>query len=81
MKTYAFKVVVEPDGNRWHARCPALEQYGAATWGHTREEAHQHIHEVVALVIEELREDGVPIPQTPDEEVAVFEDERVAVTV
>ena len=81
MKTYAFKVVVEPDGDRWHARCPALEQYGAATWGYTREEAYQHIQEVVEMVVEELQEDGVPIPQSPNEEVAVFEDERVAVTV
>ena len=81
MKTYAFKVIVEPDGDRWHAYCPALAQYGAATWGYTREEAFQHIQEVVEMVVEELQEDGVPIPQSPNEQVAVFEDARVAVTV
>ena len=64
MKTYAFKVVVEPDGDRWHARCPALEKYGAATWGYTREEAYQHIQEVVEMVVAELQEDGVPISQS-----------------
>ena len=60
MKTYTFKVVVEPDGDRWHAYCPALEQYGAATWGYTEEEALRHIQEVVQMVVDELREDGVP---------------------
>ena len=73
MKTCAFKVVVEPDGERWHAYCPALKQYGTATWGHTREEALQHIQEVVEMVVEELQEDGVPILQSRGEQVAVFE--------
>ena len=26
MKTYTFKVIVEPDEKRWHAYCPLLEQ-------------------------------------------------------
>jgi predicted RNase H-like HicB family nuclease len=65
MKTYTFKVVVEPDEDRWHAYCPALEQYGAATWGNTRDEALKHIQEVVQMVIEELAEDGIPIPEGP----------------
>ena len=65
MKTYTFKVVVEPDEHRWHAYCAALQSYGAATWGHTYEEAYQHIQEVVAMITEELIEDGIPIPETP----------------
>jgi predicted RNase H-like HicB family nuclease len=81
MKTYTFKVVVEPDEDRWHAHCPALEQYGAATWGNTREEALKHIQEVVQMVIEELAEDGIPIPEGPRSDVQVFQDTRVAVTV
>jgi hypothetical protein len=24
MKTYNFRIVVKPDGERWHAYCPAL---------------------------------------------------------
>jgi hypothetical protein len=24
MKTYNFRIVVEPDGEHWHAYCPAL---------------------------------------------------------
>jgi len=65
MKTYTFKVVAEPDEDRWHAYCPALEQYGATTWGNSHEEALKHIQEVVQMVIEELAEDGIPIPEGP----------------
>ena len=39
MKTYTFKVVVEPDDGRWHAFCPALKRYGATTWGETEDES------------------------------------------
>ena len=60
MKLLPFDVVVEPDGDRWHAYCLALEQYGAATRGYTEEEALRHIQEVVQIVVDELREDGVP---------------------
>ena len=82
MKTYAFnKVVVEPDEDRWVAYCPTLKKYGAATWGYTKAEALQHIHEVVEMVVEELIEDGILIPETPQEDVAVFSDSRVAVTI
>ena len=65
MKTYTFKVIVEPDEDRWFAYCPALQEYGAATWGYTREEALKHINEVVQMVISELREDQIAIPTSP----------------
>jgi predicted RNase H-like HicB family nuclease len=81
IKTYTFKVVVEPDDDRWHAYCPALEQYGAATWGNTKEEALKHIQEVVRMVVEELLEDGIAPPEGPEEEVVVFPESRVAVTI
>jgi len=81
MRTYTFKVVVEADDGRWHAYCPALEQYGAATWGDTEEEAFRHIREVVQLVVDGLREDGIPIPEGPEGDVEVCQDTRVAVTV
>jgi predicted RNase H-like HicB family nuclease len=81
MKTYIFKVVVEPDDDRWHAYCPALEQYGAATWGNTREEALRHIQEVVNMVVDELLEDGIVIPEGPQEEVVILPESRVAVAV
>lgn len=43
MSTYTFKIVVEPDEERWRAYSPALEALGAAAWGYTREEALQNI--------------------------------------
>ncbi|MBI3089138.1 MAG: hypothetical protein HYY96_00605 [Candidatus Tectomicrobia bacterium] len=80
MKTYTFKVVLESDGEGWHVRCPALDHYGAATWGETKEQALDHIQEVIELILEELREEGLPIPDGQAEEVAVSEEPSVTVT-
>jgi predicted RNase H-like HicB family nuclease len=81
MKTYTFKVVVEPDEERWHAYCPALKGKGGATWGHTREEALKHINEVVQLVVESMIEHGERLPDESTEEVQVTVDPRVTVNV
>jgi predicted RNase H-like HicB family nuclease len=62
MKSYLLRVVVEPDEDVWRAYVPALEAQGAATWGHTRDEALRNIQEVTQLVVEELLEDGQPLP-------------------
>ena len=77
MKTYVFKVVVEPDEDVWAAHCPALKHLGAATWGHTREEALKHIDEVVHIIVAELVEDGESVP----EDVQVTQEALVSVTV
>ena len=81
MKTYEFRVVVEPDEDRWVAYCPALVKQGAATWGYTREEASKNIKEVLEMVIEDLLELGIPIPEPPPEEASALPEERLAVTV
>jgi predicted RNase H-like HicB family nuclease len=75
--TYTFKVVVEPDEDRWRAYCPALEAQGAATWGCTRDEAHTHIREVLEMIVSELVEEGKPIPAA----ATISEEPLVAVTV
>jgi predicted RNase H-like HicB family nuclease len=75
--TYTFKVVVEPDEDRWRAYCPALEDQGAATWGYTRDEALQHIREVLEMIVAEFIEEGKPVPGN----VAVSDEPLVAVTV
>jgi predicted RNase H-like HicB family nuclease len=62
MTTYTFKVVVEPDEVRWRAYVPALEAQGASTWGYTREEALEHIREVLEMLVAELAEEGKPVP-------------------
>ena len=77
MTTYTFKIVVEPDEDRWRAYCPLLEAQGAATWGYTRDEALQNIREVLEMIVAELVEEGKPVPVG----VAVSEEPLVAVTV
>lgn len=77
MKTYVFRVVIEPDEDKWHARVPDLENRGAATWGTTREDALRNIQEVARVVIEEMLEDGEPIPKG----VLVRDEPLVSVTV
>jgi len=62
VKSYVFRVVLEPDEDAWRAHIPELEAKGAATWGHTKEEALRNIHEVAQMVIEALLEDGEPLP-------------------
>ena len=90
MKTYTFKVVVEPDedavGNpAWHAYCPALESVGAATSGRTRDEALKNINEVVRMIVEESLEEGRPLPEGSTDDVqgadVSKETPRIAVTV
>ena len=90
MKTYSFKVVVEPDedaqGNSaWFAHIPALESIGAATSGRTKEEALRRINEVVRMSVQEFIEDGKALPEGPLDSVEVVEvsqqEPRIAVTV
>ena len=81
MKTYLFRVVVEPDEDRWVAHCPALEKYGGATWGYTAEEAMKNIQEVLQMVLEDMAELNEPIPEGPEGEIFVSPEPRVAVTI
>ena len=79
MKTYVFRVIVEPDEDRWAAVCPVLEKQGAATWGDTREEALKNIQEVLQMTLESMASHGESVPEEP-QEVQVFPEDRVAVT-
>jgi predicted RNase H-like HicB family nuclease len=81
MKTYSFRIVVEPDGERWHAYCPALVRQGGASWGYSREEALRNIQEVVQMVVESLLEHGEAVPEEPGDQVRVFAEPQVAVNV
>ena len=76
--SYVFRVVLEPDGDAWwFVHVPALSKLGGATQGRTREEALARINEVIELILEELIEEGEPIP----EDVQVSQDPLVAVTI
>jgi predicted RNase H-like HicB family nuclease len=81
MKTYSFRIVVEPDGERWHAYCPARGRPGGASWGYSREEALRNIQEVVQMVVESLLEHGEAVPEEPGDQVRVFAEPQVAVNV
>jgi predicted RNase H-like HicB family nuclease len=65
MKTYIFKVFIEEDPKddrmAYHAYCPALK--GCHTWGYSYEEALKNIKEAVDLYVEDLKENGEPIPE------------------
>lgn len=76
-KSYIFRIVLEQDEDVWRAYIPELESKGAATWGATREEALRNMQEVAQLVIEELLEQGEPIPKG----VSISDEPVVAVTV
>ena len=76
-KSYVFPVVLEEDDGSWRAYVPELESKGAATWGHTREEALENIQEVLQMMIEEMLEDGESVPKT----AAVYDQPVVAVNV
>ena len=62
MKTYRFRVVIEPDEDQWIAYCPTLVRQGAATWGDTREEALKNIREVLQMTLESMIFHGETIP-------------------
>ena len=80
LRTYTFTVVVEPADEMWHAYCPTLLAYGAATWGATREEVLGHIREMAGMIVERLAEEGASVPVAPaDQEPAAGE--RIVVTV
>ena len=77
LTTYTFKVVIEPDEERWRAFVPSLEHLGAATWGYSREEALQNIREVLEMVVAELVEAGKALPG----EVQVSEEPLISITI
>jgi predicted RNase H-like HicB family nuclease len=79
--TYSFKVIVEPDGDRWHAYCPALVASGAATWGYTRAEALRNIQDVVRMVVDSILEHGEALPSEPSDQVQIMSEPQVAVIV
>ena len=67
LENYAFNVVVEDDTYEdgravFRAYCPDLESIGASTSGDTKEEAVRNIQEVLRMIVEELSEEGKPIP-------------------
>ena len=64
MKSYLFKVELEPDEEGWRAFYPPLEEIGASTWGETQEEALKNIQELLTMMLEQFEQEGQSIPAT-----------------
>lgn len=79
MKTYVFKVDLEPDEEGWRAFYLPWENIGASTWGKTKEEAIKNIQEVLSMIIEEFIKEGKEI--TTKEGMTVSEETLVPVNV
>ena len=87
MKSYIFKVVFErdkwpdePEENAiWRASIPVLP--AAHAWGNTQEEAFANLKNAVDLIIEDLVEEGKPIPTEPAPQVQVSQEPLLTVTI
>jgi predicted RNase H-like HicB family nuclease len=79
VKSYVFRVELEPDEDGWRAFYPPLEGIGASTWGKTQEEALKNIQEVLSMILEEFAEEGKAVPET--EQMTVSEGALVSVNV
>ena len=78
MKTYVFRIELEPDEEGWRAFYPPLEEFGASTWGESQEAALNHIQEVLTMIVEERIEAKEPIQE--QESVTAPEGPLVSVT-
>ncbi len=77
MTTYVFKATVEEEEDgRWSAWIDALP--GCATWGYTREEALEALHEGTEIFVESMLDRGL---QVPVEEIEGPDGTTVSVTV
>jgi antitoxin HicB len=65
MKTYAFRVIIEPDEkNTFHGFVPSLP--GCHTWGESIENTRDNLREAIRCHIQGLRKDGERIPHEDD---------------
>ena len=81
MKTYNFRVVIEPDEDRWIAYSPILEHVGGATWGYTKEEARANIYDVLKMTVASMIAHGEPIPEVPVRNSDVTEESQITITI
>lgn len=70
--TLMIGICVEPDGDRFHAYCPALK--GVHVDGETEEEAFDNAKTATYLYIKSLIKHGEPIPIQPIRDEESFRD-------
>ena len=69
-KKYRFLIVIEKAETNYAAYSPDLP--GCVATGKTRKEAEEQMHEAIAFHIEDMKEDGLPIPQASSSASWVF---------
>jgi predicted RNase H-like HicB family nuclease len=68
MKTYTYRIIIEPDENKTHhAYVPALP--GCHTWGESIEIARKNIKDAIDAYLRSLIADGEKIPEDKGIEV------------
>jgi len=60
MKSYTYRVIIEPDGKSFHGYVPALS--GCHTYGKTIAETKKNLREAIELYLESLVADKQAIP-------------------
>jgi len=61
MKTYTFRVIIEPDENdTFHGFAPVLP--GCHTFGTTIEETRENLKDAIKAYVLSLLDDGEPVP-------------------
>lgn len=61
MKNYTYRVIIEPDGDSFHAYVPALT--GCHTFGASIVEAKTNIREAISVYLASLIDDKQAIPE------------------
>jgi predicted RNase H-like HicB family nuclease len=57
---YTFRVIIEPDGKKFHGYVPSLP--GCHTFGETIEITKLHLREAIQVYVESVMKEGHPIP-------------------
>lgn len=61
MKTYTYRIVIEPDGKGYHGFAPLLR--GVHTSGKTIEETRENLQDAIQCHLEGLLKDHIAPPQ------------------
>lgn len=68
MKTYSYRIIIEPDeNNTFHAYAPALP--GCHTWGNSFDQAKKYIKDAITAYLKSLYSDGKKIPEDKGVEI------------
>lgn len=61
MKSYTYRIIIEPDGKEYHGYVPALP--GCHTHGATLEETKANLRDAIKVCVEYLNESKGSVPE------------------